>query len=139
MKRVISLSFVVFLIFASDRIMAQEVLQTNIQPLNNSLRIISKLKPISFNYDKAWAEKLKLTKDPYFGFAGSELTKSFPELINVQSKSYLAGKNSFNNATITTVDYEKLIPLLVGSIQEQQKQIEDLTREIQTLKSTQAK
>ncbi len=43
------------------------------------------------------------------------------------------------NATITKVDYESLIPLLVASIKEQQQQIEALKRELKTLKSQNAK
>ncbi|MFC3560883.1 tail fiber domain-containing protein [Pedobacter jamesrossensis] len=135
MKRAISLSFAVFLISASLKISAQEVAQTNVKPLNNSLEMVSKLQPVSFNYDKAWAEKLKLPSTSQYGFVGTDAKAAVPSVVAVQAKQYPAGKNAFNSATLTKVDYESLIPLLVGSIKEQQEQIEQLRKEISNLKS----
>lgn len=139
MKRAISSLFAVFLISASLKICAQEVVQTNIKPLNNSLELVSKLEPVSFNYDKVWAEKLKLSAVSQYGFVGADAKTAVPSVVIVQAKQYPAGKNAFNSATITKVDYENLIPLLVGSIKEQQEQIEQLRKEIEALKSKNTK
>ncbi|QPH41638.1 tail fiber domain-containing protein [Pedobacter endophyticus] len=139
MKRAISFSFAVFLIAASLKISAQEVTQTNVKPVNNSLEMVSKLEPVSFNYDKSWANKLKLPVTEQYGFVGSAAKASVPSLITVQAKDYPTGKNASSYATITKVDYESLIPLLVGSIKEQQQQIEDLKREIRSLRTERAK
>ncbi|WP_231458992.1 MULTISPECIES: tail fiber domain-containing protein [unclassified Pedobacter] len=133
MKRAISLA--VFFVAASFSLSAQEVVQNNVKPLNNSLEMVSKLQPVSFNYDKAWAEKLKLPSTPQYGFVGSDAKAAVPSVVAVQAKQYAAGKNAFNSATMTKVDYERLIPLLVGSIKEQQQQIDDLKRELQLLKT----
>jgi len=138
MKRAISLSFVAFLIATSLQIRAQEISQNNIKPVQNSLEIVSKLQPVSFNYDEAWAEKLGLKTTAQYGFVGKEAQKTNPALVAVQAKDYSAGKNAYKTATLTKVDYESLIPLLVGSIKEQQAQIEALKQEVQQLKAAKA-
>jgi hypothetical protein len=137
MKRAIS--FAVLLIAASLKISAQEVVQNNVKPVDNALSQVTKLQPVSFNYDKAWAEKLKLSARQQYGFVGAEAKTAVPEIVSVQAKSYASGKNAFRNATITKVDYESLVPLLVASIKEQQQQIEALQRELKTLKSQNTK
>ena len=139
MKRAISFGFAVFLIAASLKISAQEVAQTNVKPVNNSLEMVSKLQPVSFNYDKAWAEKLKLASTSQYGFVGADAKAAVPSVVAVQAKQYPAGKNAYNSATLTKVDYESLIPLLVGSIKEQQQQIEELKSELRSLKSQASK
>lgn len=137
MKRAIS--FVVLLIAASIKISAQEVVQNNVKPVENALSQVTKLQPVSFNYDKTWAEKLKLSARPQYGFVGADAKTAVPEIVSVQAKDYPVGKNAFKSATITKVDYDSLVPLLVASIQEQQQQIEELKRELKALKSQSAK
>lgn len=139
MKRAISLSFAVFLISASLKISAQEVAQTNIQPINNSVSVVTQLQPVSFNYDKQWADKLKISGKSQFGFVTADVQKVLPALVTKTAKDYSSGKNSFRSATVSKVDYESLIPLLVGSIKEQQEQIEQLKKEINALKSRNTK
>jgi hypothetical protein len=137
MKRAIS--FAVILIAVSFKINAQEVVQNNVKPINNSLEVVSKLRPVSFDYDKVWAEKLKLPTKTQFGFVGADVKNVSPEILTIQAKDYAGGKNSFKSAIITKVDYDLLIPLLVGSIKEQQVQIESLKKDIQLLKTQNAK
>ncbi|KIA95414.1 hypothetical protein OC25_06130 [Pedobacter kyungheensis] len=137
MKRAIS--FAVFLIAASLKISAQEVVQNNVKPIENALSQVTKLQPVSFNYDKAWAEKLKLSAKPQFGFVGAEAKAAVPEITVAVAKDYATGKNASRSATITRVDYESLVPLLVGSIKEQQQQIEELKREIKALRAQRSK
>lgn len=118
---------------------AQTVKQTEITSIDNSLNTVLKLTPVSFSYDKDWASKLKLNTQKQAGFAVEEVAKVAPELVVNQQKTYTAGKNSTKTATVPVVDYETLIPLLVGSIKEQQKQIEALKKEISTLRSAKSK
>jgi hypothetical protein len=137
MKRAIS--FAVLLIATALKINAQEVVQNNVKPIENAIIQVTKLQPVSFNYDKAWAERLKLSVKPQYGFVGADAKAAVPNIVSVQAKDYTSGKNAFKTATITKVDYESLIPLLVASIKEQQEQIEALQRELSALKSQSAK
>lgn len=139
MKLAILLSFAAFLIGASVKINAQEIAQTNIQPLNNSILLVSQLQPITFNYDKKWAQKLKISDQSQYGFITANIQQVLPGLVTKSAKDYAAGKNAFNTAIIAKVDYESLIPLLVGSIKEQQQQIDALKKELQELRSQRSK
>ncbi len=139
MKLAILLSFAAFLIGASVKINAQEIAQTNIQPLNNSILLVSQLQPITFNYDKKWAQKLKISDQSQYGFTTANIQQVLPGLVTKSAKDYAAGKNAFNTAIIAKVDYESLIPLLVGSIKEQQQQIDALKKELQELRSQRSK
>ncbi|WP_162795986.1 tail fiber domain-containing protein [Pedobacter nanyangensis] len=138
MKKLFLLSAIAMVGFAFNT-NAQTVKQTEITSIDNSLNTVLKLTPINFSYDKDWAGKLKLSTQKQSGFAVEEVAKVAPELVVNQQKTYSAGKNSTKTATVPMVDYETLIPLLVGSIKEQQLQIEALKKEISQLRSVKSK
>lgn len=117
---------------------AQTLKQEEIKPLNNALETVTQLKPISFNYDKTWSEKLNL-KVNQNGFDLAALEKTSPQLLINQQVSYTAGKNNTKTAVVQKIDYEALIPMLVSSIKDQQQQIEALKAELQALKSKSSK
>lgn len=117
---------------------AQTLKQSKIEPITNSLATIVKLDPVNFSYDKNWLEKLQL-KSAQSGFNVEEVAKVNPKLLINQQLNYNEGKNTNKTAVVQKVDYEMLIPMLVGSIKEQQQQIEMLKAEINALKSKGAK
>ncbi|WP_157960786.1 tail fiber domain-containing protein [Nubsella zeaxanthinifaciens] len=135
MKKSLLLSAIAMFGFALHT-SAQTVKQTEIASINNSLNTVLKLTPVNFSYEKDWATKLKLSTQKQHGFAVEEVEKVAPELVVNQQKTYTAGKNATKTATVPMVDYETLIPLLVGSIKEQQLQIEALKKEISALKKS---
>ncbi|MCX2573352.1 tail fiber domain-containing protein [Pedobacter sandarakinus] len=139
MKRAISFSFAAILMTVSSQIHAQEVAQKNIKPVSNALQMLAKLEPVTFSYDEAWAQKLRLPLTTQYGFVGVDAKSALPDLVTVRAKNYGVGKNASRSATLTKVDYESLIPLLVGSIKEQQQQIDALKRELNMLKGQNAK
>jgi hypothetical protein len=89
-------------------------LKTNIKPLENSLAKILQLQGFSFN----WKEN----QEPSIGLLAQEVEKIFPELVS--------GKDGSK-----TVDYGKLVPVLIEAIKEQQREIEKLKLEIEKIKS----
>jgi len=89
-------------------------LKTNIKPLENSLAKILQLQGVSFNW--------KDSGEPSIGLIVQEVEKIFPELVS-------------GNEGSKTVDYGKLVPVLIEAIKEQQNEIEKLKLEIETLKS----
>lgn len=60
------------------------------------------------------------------GLVAQEVQKVIPEAVDIPEDE---------NRDLWSISYSSLIPVLVKAIQEQQKQIEDLKREIQTIKS----
>ena len=138
MKKLLLLGAIAMVGFALNT-NAQTVKQTEITSIDNSLNTVLKLTPVNFSYDKDWAGKLKLSTQKQSGFSVEEVSKVAPELVVNQQKTYTAGKNSTKTATVPVVDYETLIPLLVGSIKEQQLQVEALKKEINQLRSAKSK
>ena len=61
-----------------------------------------------------------------------EVEKVIPDV--VREKPLKTGDFANNEKTYKTVDYEKIVAVLVESTKEQQKQIEDLKKEIKELK-----
>ena len=92
-------------------------LKENIQPMENGLERLNKLKPSKF----IWKE----TGESSEGFIAHE----------VQEAGWLEGvSGNKDDEQMQMVDYGKITPLLVKAIQEQQAQIEALQAEINTLK-----
>ncbi|MGV3703958.1 MAG: tail fiber domain-containing protein [Arcticibacter sp.] len=114
-------------------------LKQNAQPLTNSLSYIEQLQPVSFEYDKNQAAKLKLPSGQQYGFIAEDVQKVLPAIVKSQKKMVPAGKNAFKTTEIKNVETESLIALLVASVKEQQAEIEKLKADLQSLKSMTAK
>lgn len=91
----------------------------NITTLSYGLKEVMQLNPVSFTWKK-FPEKGK-----ELGFIAQEVQLILPELI----------KEATDAEKSLAMDYTKLAPVLVSAIQEQQKQIEELKKEIAELKS----
>jgi hypothetical protein len=83
-------------------------LKTNIKPLPNSLDLIMKLNPVSYN------KKNSIESKDYYktenGFIAQELQKVIPYIV----------KEGADKDKILSVDYNSIIPVLTKGIQEQQ-------------------
>lgn len=96
--------------YASDR-----NLKTNITPLSGSLSNISKLQGVSFNWKEGGEKSV--------GLIAQDVEKIYPELVNTNPES-----------GVKSVQYGNLVAPLIEAIKEQQKQIDELKREISNLK-----
>jgi len=92
-------------------------LKKNIKTIDNSLEIINKLNPVSYNWNSK-AKELNPTKtdDKNFGLIAQELEEILPELVH----------NMYNEEKIKGIDYVQLIPFLIKSIQELTNKINKL-------------
>jgi hypothetical protein len=96
-------------ITATDFNSASDInLKENIKPLEDSLNKVLQLNGVSFD----WKE----TQQPSVGVIAQELEKVFPELVRT-------GENK-------SVNYNGLIGVLIEAVKEQQKQIEELKKQI---------
>lgn len=93
---------------------SDESFKTNIQPLENSLKKVSQLQGVSFDW--------KSTNKRDIGFIAQDLEKVYPEFVYIDEDG------------TKSVDYGKIVAILVESIKEQQSQIESLQKEIEELK-----
>lgn len=112
-------------------VISDERYKKNIQPLDSSLDKIMKLKGVSYDWRTDEFAGRGFTKDKQIGFIGQNVEKVLPEIVHTDSKGYKA------------VSYEKVIPVLVEAMKEQQttiqgqqKDLKEKDTEIQALKKT---
>lgn len=106
---------------------SDERLKENIQPLQNNLGRILQLKGVSYDMKKEFygtsdPKKLAIVmgdRPKDFGFLAQEIKEVFPEVVSLDSTS-----------NYYSVNYVKLIPVLIEAIKEQQVQIEELKKQI---------
>lgn len=134
-KKVIP-AIVLFSVSASQVGFGQQVsdqaLKKNIAPLENALAFVQQLEPKKFEYNTERYHQLNLPAGRQYGFLAEEVQKVLPDLVRTQSHPYMVAKNTYRNATLKDTDLESLIPLLVAAIKEQQEQIEELKRQLET-------
>tara|TARA_A100001201_G_scaffold123991_1_gene107967 strand:- start:171 stop:2258 length:2088 start_codon:yes stop_codon:yes gene_type:complete len=102
-------------------------LKDNVVNIENPLDKITKLRGVEFDWN---ATSRKGQHD--IGLIAQEVEKVIPDV--VREKPLKTGDFANNEKTYKTVDYEKIVAVLVESTKEQQKQIEDLKKEIKELK-----
>ena len=90
----------------------------NVIPISNPLDKIKQLSGYTFQWNQL---SHKETDKKDIGVIAQEVEKVFPEIVDTRSSGYKA------------VDYSKLTALLIESIKEQQKTIEDLKSRIEKL------
>ena len=86
----------------------------NIKPLDSQLDKINQMNPVSFDW--------KDDNRPDIGFIAEDIEKVYPELVSYQENQ------------IEGIQYTKFTAVLVKALQEQQKQIDELKKEIFILK-----
>ena len=103
----------------------------NISDLDLGLNLVTKLKPSQYNY------KIDDEDSPImYGLIAQDLEASLTEVGIEKNSTWLLQHNPKDdeNQSDYALDYQKLTPVLVKAIQEQQEQIEALQSEINTLK-----
>jgi len=119
---------------ASAQQIADSELKINRAPVENPALHISKLEPVTFEYNHEKFKQLDLPKGRQYGFVNDQAAVTMPGLLKDVNKMYPVGKNAFKTATMTTTDLESLIPIMVGAIKQQQEEIEQLRKELNDLK-----
>ncbi len=141
MKTILYITTIVFCLFISlvttnAQQLNEQELKINIQNIHNSTEQIKQLMPITFDYDTQKFGKLDLPHGNQYGFLASSVKNILPHIAKESSQVYTVGKNATKVAKYDDVDSERLIPLLVAAIKEQQQQIEALQKEVTALKKS---
>lgn len=112
-------------------------LKKNITPINNALEKVIRAQGVTFEWekekdiekisnasdDKEGVEKQNFPEGIQYGVIAQDIEKIIPEIVLTDIKGY------------KSVDYTKLIPVLIEAIKEQQLQIENLKLEVEQIKS----
>lgn len=114
-------------------------LKKDIFKIDNSLTLINKLNPVTYNFDTESTPYIALPREKQYGFISQEVKEILPELtkVAVHPAQYdkKTGKEISPKKEVLGLNYNGFIAILTKGIQEQQLQIEALKEELQTLKS----
>ncbi|AZA93567.1 Uncharacterised protein [Chryseobacterium nakagawai] len=102
---------------------SDERLKQNITEIKSSQEIISKLKPVSYFWNETGKKKGGNAQLQY-GLVAQEVEKVLPNIVSTDNDGY------------KSVNYNELIPLLLQTVQEQGKKIEELQKALQHLKKS---
>ncbi len=98
-------------------------LKKDVSALTNSMDIINKLKPVTYNYKSDEFPLLGLEKSFQYGFLAQDVEKILPSHVKEGGSGYKG------------VNYIMLIPILTKALQETNAQMTALTSEMTNLKS----
>jgi hypothetical protein len=94
----------------------------NILPLSNTLSIIMQLQGVTYSWRQDEFPQLNFPEGSQIGLIAQDVEKVIPEVVTTGGDGY------------KSVSYEKLVPVLIESIKDQQRQIDNYNSEIQELK-----
>ena len=95
----------------------------NVVTIGNASEIINSLRGVTFDW--------KASKKKSYGLIAQEVEVVLPELVSETVDDSL----NPNSETTKTVDYDKLVSVLIEGWKEQQSQIKDLQEEVASLKA----
>ena len=96
---------------------SDERLKDNIQPITEPLWKVSQIGGYTFD----WNDKQETYKGSDIGVVAQEIHKILPEIVTERGNGYLA------------VKYEKIVPLLIESIKELKKEVDDIKQKCDCL------
>jgi len=108
--------------FSSDR-----RLKNNIELLSNPLEKLNKLSGFTYNWNET-ANKLAgySTDEKVVGMFAQDVQEVLPEAVKIAPFDNDGNGNSKSGENYLTIQYEKVVPLLVEAIKELKKEIEEL-------------
>jgi hypothetical protein len=110
-------------VYASGvQLTSDQRLKRNIQPLNDQSAKLTRLRAVSFEWNKAEYPDRNLEDGRQLGVIAQEIEKVYPELVST-------GKDGYKS-----VNYNGLFAPVIETIKEQQAKIEKLEAEIELLK-----
>lgn len=118
---------------------SDERLKENVRSIENSLDIINRLQPKTYNFRQSDDFKgLNLERGVQYGLIAQELEQVLPALVHETRNPEVSdpqGKVRSKAFDFKTVNYVALIPILIQGIKEQQEQITDLKEQLARLKT----
>jgi hypothetical protein len=111
-----TLTATTFLTFSDER------WKKNVEPLASALNKVMHLQGVSYDWKADEYPDRGFAKDRQIGLIAQEVEKVIPELVQTDGNGYKA------------VSYEKLVPVLVEAMKEQQKQMKEKDDHIESMK-----
>jgi hypothetical protein len=105
-------------------------LKENIKQIKNALDRVSKINGITYNFtDDAIILNPALNKDEQVGFLAQEVQSVLPHIVKPAPFDVdLETKQSISGENYLTIQYEKIVPLLLEAIKELKAEVEELKK-----------
>ena len=112
-------------------------LKTNIVIIESPLEKLQKLSGFTYDWhkDKCKEAGFEPIDERRIGVFAQDVQGVIPEAVKIAPFDRDDDGNSKSGENYLTVQYEKIVPLLIESIKEQQKQIEELRNEVELFKN----
>jgi hypothetical protein len=104
-------------------------LKRNISSLNNSIDVVKRLRPVSYNMRTSVDVNAPYSDQLSFGFIAQEMAEVLPELVTTFIHPGDVKKDG-DEQNLMAISYDGLIPILTSCIQEQQQKIEYLEEQL---------
>jgi hypothetical protein len=108
-------------------------LKRNISSLNNSIDVVKRLRPVSYNMRTSVDVNAPYSDQLSFGFIAQEMAEVLPELVTTFIHPGDVKKDG-DEQNLMAISYDGLIPVLTSCIQEQQQKIEYLEEQLRLMK-----
>lgn len=108
-------------------------LKTNVQPINNAVESLKKIKTGSYDFKRAEYPDLDLPAGKQLGFFAENVETVFPELVKDATSAKITDKKRnvvANSVSFKAVNYTGLLPVVVEAIKEQQLQLDAKDKQI---------
>ena len=93
----------------------------DITPLSNSLQKLMRMEGVNYYWKTSDFPAMNFNNKMQMGFIAQDVEKIFPEMVFTDDAGY------------KSIDYSRLTPVLVETIKDQQKQINELFKRVETL------
>jgi len=106
-------------------------LKDNIEPISNAINIINNISGVYYNANDLAVELLREDKTARkVGVLAQEIQAVMPEVVRQAPFDIAPDGSSISGENYQTVQYDKLVPLLIQAVKEQQAKIEELEHRI---------
>jgi len=124
---------------ANWTVISDKKMKNNISDLNvNAVSAILRLQPKKYEYKFREYPHMNLPQTEQWGFIAQEIEEVLPEMIHRvvhPAKTDEEGNIIHPEVELKGVNYDRLYPLLIKAIQEQQAEIDELKKQIEELKN----
>ena len=107
-------------------------LKENIEPITNALDKVKSLSAFTYNFNEI-GQKHGLGTERTMGVSAQEVQKVAPEVVKPAPFDHDSGSESKSGENYLTVQYEKLVPLLIAALKEETVKREELEKRIEKL------
>jgi hypothetical protein len=97
--------------------------KTDVTPIDNALDDVLRMKGVKYNWNRSAYPGLNFPEGQQLGVIAQDMEKILPQLVYTDPDGY------------KSVSYEKIVPVLIEAIKDQQKQIDDLKAMVTSLTS----